>query len=144
MGTIPIQVQEGTKQVEKTRMNRRGGGSRMPDDDAEERDGKKQQKSKSRDKVTFLYTNADQLPNKMVELRAIIASSSPQPDIIAVNEVKPKNSRYQLQPADYKIEGYTSFEKNIQKEKGRGIVVWTKEFINARVIDIETEFEESL
>jgi hypothetical protein len=80
----------------------------------------------------------------MTELRAIIASSTSPPDIIAINEVKPKNSRYQLQPADHMIDGYISFPKNIENGIGRGIVIWTSEIINAKPIEVESAFEESL
>ncbi|ELU01998.1 hypothetical protein CAPTEDRAFT_192870 [Capitella teleta] len=80
----------------------------------------------------------------MTELRAIIASSTSPPDIIAINEVKPKNSRYQLQPADHMIDGYISFPKNIENGIGRGKVILASVIINAKPIEVESAFEESL
>jgi hypothetical protein len=47
--------------------------------------------------------NADSLPNKITELRALVASLDPSPNGIGVTEAKPKNSRYVMDYVDYSI-----------------------------------------
>ena len=39
------------------------------------------------------YTNADTLTNKIQELKARLAAAENKPDLLIINEVKPKNNR---------------------------------------------------
>ena len=52
----------------------------------------------SQNKLVVYYTNADVLSNKFNIL--LLEVDRINPDIIAVTEVKPKNSRYSLQPSE--------------------------------------------
>jgi hypothetical protein len=82
----------------------------------------------------------------MGELRNRVQLTSGHLDIIAVTEVKPKNSRYTMQPADYQIEGYSHFTRNLDKEETRGIIIWIKNGLEAveASIDVSGLFEEAL
>lgn len=91
-----------------------------------------------------MYTNVDSLSNKANELRKIVGNMDKAPDIIAITEVKPKNCRFQLQPTDFKIEGYTCFSANLDSSTGRGIIVWILEDLNASIYNLDTSFSESV
>ena len=56
--------------------------------------------------LNIMYTNADQLRNKIQELKAYTKNSEFIPDISAITEVKPKNNRYPVLPSEYNIENY--------------------------------------
>jgi hypothetical protein len=47
------------------------------------------------------YTNADQLKNKMKELE--VRMRDYKPHILGITEVKPKNSLYKVNPAEYSL-----------------------------------------
>ena len=48
-------------------------------------------------RIKVLYTNADQLTNKIELLRS--RCKHEEPNVIGINEVKPKNNRYPVNPA---------------------------------------------
>ena len=66
------------------------------------------------------------------------------PHIIAATEVKPKNNRFPLVQADYMISGYQSVSKNIDTDRGRGLVIWTLSTLETCEVDIETDYQESV
>ena len=72
---------------------------------------------KSAGDLKVLYTNADSLLNKRVELDALIDIHNPS--IIGIVEVKPKNSRYEVQECEIGIKGYQTFH-NLNGD-GRGV-----------------------
>ena len=84
-----------------------------------------------------MLTNADQLNNKMDILKARIRDESPE--IICINEVKPKNYRYKPFAADYSIDnlGYIMFENNVENDKGRGQVIYISKELTPRKVYIE-------
>jgi hypothetical protein len=94
--------------------------------------------------MSCFYTNADSLPNKMAELRNRVKITLP--DIIAVIEAKPKSCRYLLQPADYIIDGYQHFIRNLDRDATRGImiIIWLRNGIEAVEANIDGNFEEAL
>ena len=53
-------------------------------------------------KLQFMYTNADQLSNKITELELRVQEHLPH--IIGITEVKPKNSRYSMNEAEFSLE----------------------------------------
>jgi len=61
------------------------------------------------------YTNTDSLINKLVELKFLAENSKIKPLIIAVTEVKPKNSRFSPQLSEYQLNGYDHFHVNFEK-----------------------------
>ena len=102
--------------------------------------------AKKKSQLTCLYTNADQFPNKKTELMYRLGNMSEPPDIIAITEMKPKNSRYQLLPTEYAIDGYTAHPA-LSGEHSRGIVVWTSNSMSTceiKFADGLEEFQESI
>ena len=88
------------------------------------------------------YTNADQLNNKLNELKLIVMDQ--EPDVIAITEVKPKNNRYQVSEADYIIPNYKIWHTNIDNNSGRGIIIYTKENLSCQEIIVCDNFQENL
>ena len=52
--------------------------------------------------LTFMYTNADSVTNKLQEIQAMIEIY--KPDIIGITEIKPKNLKYALTKNQFKME----------------------------------------
>ena len=96
------------------------------------------------EKISILYTNADQLSNKRDLLQARI--DSVDPDIVAVNEVHPKNARFKPLASEFspeKASQYDYFPNNIGGP-GRGQIFFFKPRMNFRRIYPTTAFEESM
>ena len=94
-------------------------------------------------KLKCFYCNCDSLPNKMIELRTVVSIMRPRPDIVAVTEAKPKNSRFEITPAEYQIPGYSAFPL-IKPGNSRGIIVWVHESIPSVGYDMDATFQESI
>ena len=79
--------------------------------------------------LSFLYTNADNLINKMDELRARVVVMNP--DIIIITEVYPKTcDSTKILPVELDITGYICFRSNVMKSS-RGVVIYVKDIISA-------------
>ena len=72
--------------------------------------------------VKCLFTNADSLLNKFAELQALIHDESPH--IIAICEVKPKNSRYAITDPEVQIAGYDMLKNDLGHGKHRGCIMY--------------------
>ena len=79
--------------------------------------------------LTVLYTNADNLINKMDEVRARVVVTNP--DIIIIIEVYPKTcDSTEILPVELNIIGYICFRSNVKKTS-RGAVIYVKNIISA-------------
>ena len=67
-----------------------------------------------------------------------------RPDIICVAEVKPKNSRYEVSLANYHIDGYHMFHKNVLNDIGRGVIIYLNSSLNACTRSFNSDFQEQL
>ena len=67
-----------------------------------------------------------------------------QPDIIVITEVKPKNARFIVWNADYKIEGYEAHTHNLDSGTGRGIIIYVKSKLSVLILNSTTDFTERL
>lgn len=93
---------------------------------------KSQLKSSNEPSINVLFTNADQLTtSKMTELRKRIQQERPL--VIAICEVKPKNSK---ERHDYKIPGYSLHSINLENQIGRGIALYTHASLDQSVVQI--------
>ena len=116
-------------------MDRRENPVRIP---------KERNKNSSEVPLICMLTNADSLSNKTTELRSRTKNMEKQPDIIAITEVKPKNARFILSNADYKIEGYEAHTHNLDSGTGRGIIIYVKSKLNVLILNFTTAFTEHL
>ena len=93
--------------------------------------------------IKVMYTNADVLTNKLDLLKARCQIESPQ--IVGVNEVKPKNQRYKVLPAEFNMKelGFDMFENNIIEDRGRGQVLYVSKELNAKRVYLDSQFEEA-
>ena len=90
--------------------------------------------------VKCMYTNADNLLNKRMELETTVASL--RPDIIAITEVLPKHSQTEVQKAELEMDGYDCFFK----DGGRGVCTYINKRLKAVPVNELTGngFEESV
>jgi hypothetical protein len=96
-------------------------------------------------KLNCSYKNADQLFNKMAEL--IVRPRDNKPNIIGITEVKPKLNRYKPALAEFsltEVGSYKMFEKHIDREEGRGLILYLDNKLEATEIHIKTNFRENL
>ena len=95
--------------------------------------------------IKILFTNADQFTHsKKNELIHRITTEKPM--IIAISEVKIKNSNKNMNELDYDIEGYSLHPVNIENDQhGRGIIVYTHNSLDRSTIQIKSDnkFQES-
>jgi len=92
-----------------------------------------------------IYTNADQLRNKMSEFQIRIRDQKPM--IIGVTEVKAKNSKTKPLPTEYKMEWsneYNMFHINLENDEGRGLILYVHNSLQASEVKTESNFQENL
>ena len=80
----------------------------------------------------------------MEELKLRIQLAKEKPQIIMVNEVKPKNSRFSLSEAEISLDKYHLITKNIDEENGRGIAIYIRIGLRFAEVEINSTFQESL
>ena len=85
--------------------------------------------------IKIMFSNCDTLTNKMEEFQATIDLSDP--DIISLNEVKPKHCR-DITKEEFKIIGYDIIphENITQMNIGRRTMLYAKSHLNATQIDV--------
>lgn len=99
-------------------------------------------------KVTFLkclYTNADQLKNKLSELELRMKDETPS--IIGVTEVSPKARRADIRQEEYSLESLRNFKifsKNLNKAGARGLLMYINEDLESKEVKLKSSFEEYL
>ncbi|XP_069103752.1 uncharacterized protein [Argopecten irradians] len=95
--------------------------------------------------LTCFYTNADQLKNKLSELA--IRVNEIKPEIIGITEVKPKTRSLNMKPQEFSIEGntdYCMFDKNIDNNMGRGMILYVNKLLQPKEVRLETNFQENI
>ena len=95
--------------------------------------------------IKSMYTNADQLWNKMNELREI--TKKEWPDLIGINEVKYKNMEgKELKTKQFELdkEKYDIFGNNIEEDTGRGQVMHVDKKLKADRIELKTKVTEAI
>lgn len=96
-------------------------------------------------KIKYMYTNADMLMNKREELKD--KSTEEWPDIIGICEVKYKNMNgIELKKEEFKMdnEKYEIFETNIEKDVGRGLIMYADKNLKADKIILKSKAVETL
>ena len=89
-----------------------------------------------------MYTNADQLANKMNALRTRIQLEKPK--IVLITEVNCKHQRIPFEKSLFNVTGFHIFDKNVLAE-GRGILIYIHESIKDAIeVSINSNFEEQL
>ena len=84
--------------------------------------------------LNCIYLNADSLLNKRDELKAVVSQT--EPDIIAITEVLPKNTRTPVQPSELRLEGYNLFWNSNPR---RGVCIYSKSSLKCDEVDINVD-----
>ena len=96
--------------------------------------------------IPCMYTNADQFRRKFPEFLIHILDEKPM--VIGTTEVKPKNSGEILFLAEFAIDQIgeydSSFHKNITTKTGRGILLYTHKSLQAKEVEMKTNYEETI
>ena len=88
-----------------------------------------------------MYTNADQLPNKMEELELRVKIEKPH--IILITEVNNKHVKIRPDLVTFQLEGYQLFQQNVSAE-GRGILIYVRDSIaGVQEVTAKQEFSEN-
>ena len=102
----------------------------------------KQSKLGSKTKLSFIYTNADNILNKRNELLQVV--SNEQPDIICITEFLPKHTTGTITESELQIPGYTSYTNLNDPECHRGVLAYIKENLTVNPINFTNHCKESL
>ena len=95
--------------------------------------------------MKVLYTNADQFKNKINEMEQRIILENPE--IIGINEVKPKTKKVQYNPAEYDVDPnklYDKWDNNLDNEVGRGQILMVKKSLKSKQVYMNSSFSEGL
>ena len=87
-------------------------------------------------KLSFIYTNADSLGNKINELHSLVDVFAP--DIICITEALPKFRNHNLEPPIHHLPGFNGFHATT----GRGISVFVDNKIKCEEVCIPVNFAE--
>ena len=79
----------------------------------------------------MLFTNDDCLINKRSALENLLSQYSEIPDVIGIVEVKPENCKKLPIISEFQIKGYDTHDVNVDRRDGRGIIVYTAEWLKA-------------
>ena len=95
-----------------------------------------------------LYSNADQLLNKIEDLKALIAKE--KPDIMLITEVIPKAQKNEIYETQMKIPGYETHcnfkftENNLGASGKRGVAIYVKDDIKSDEVTIKKEYGDQM
>ena len=109
---------------------------------------KKSERKKGNYGLNCLYTNADQLLNKLDDLLMFIASN--EPDIMMITEVIPKAQQNSISYPQLSIKGYDTYvnfnpdEENLGSSGIRGVAIYVKCNLVARKLKLNNLFSDQL
>ena len=91
--------------------------------------------------LRFIYTNADQLPNKFEELKLRVKAEKTH--IILITEVNNKHVKIKPELVTFQLEGYQLFQQNVSAQ-GRGIIIYVRDSISGVLeVTAKQEFSEN-
>lgn len=80
--------------------------------------------------------------DKRRELETRIKEMKVLPSIICLQEVKPKNYRYERTTAEYILDGYEIVEQNLHSDMGRGLIIYVRRDLRFTTVELATKYEE--
>lgn len=90
-----------------------------------------------------MFSNVDVFSkDKLLELSVKLKDTKVKPLIIAIQEVKPKNFRYEISLLEYMFEGYDIAKENLQEINGRGQIIYIKRGTTFKSVKLTTCFSE--
>ena len=93
-------------------------------------------------KFIVFYSNVDVFSHdKLNELKYRLKESQVSPHIIALQEVRPKNFRFQRMLVEYSLDGYEIVEKNVTHDReGRGMLVYVRKDMAYTEVTMEQKY----
>ena len=89
----------------------------------------------------ILFSNVDTFSvDKQLELSERLRTMESTLQVIALQEVKPKNGRYAKSVEEYKLEGYNIIEYNLDANKGRGLLLYVKRDVKCNTVELSTNY----
>ena len=95
-----------------------------------------------------MYSNVDQLLNKIDDLKMMI--STDDPDILLLTEVIPKAQKNEIFESQLHLSGYKMYvnfdlaELDLGSSGKRGVAIYTKDYIRADIVKMTTEYNDHL
>ena len=95
-----------------------------------------------------LYLNADQLLNKMEDLRSVIADDTP--DLIMITEVIPKAQKHPILEPLLSLSGFETFtnftftEENLGSSGKRGVAIFVNSKLETELVKLESTYDDHL
>ena len=97
--------------------------------------------SNKQEELRFIYTNADQLPNKFEELELRVKIEKPH--IILIVEANNKHVKTKPALVTFQLDGYQLFHQNLSAQ-GRGIIIYVQNSItDVLEVTANTTFSEN-
>ena len=85
-----------------------------------------------------MFLNADTLTNKVPEFECLIQNHEPR--IIGVNEVLPKNFKWQIDAEEFGLKNYEMYaHRNVSDNIGRGSLVYVHNSLTSKQVDLKME-----
>lgn len=84
----------------------------------------------------IIYTNADDLGNKIKKLEVLIHSLHNKPKIIAVTEVKHKKNKWNVSSGELQLPGFNFYSSNLNGS-GRGVVLYISKELSCKQIYVD-------
>lgn len=79
--------------------------------------------------------------DKRRELETRIKEMKVPPSIICLQEVKPKNYRYERTTAGYTLDGHEITEQNLHSDIGRGLIIYVRKDLCFITVELTTKYE---
>ena len=95
-----------------------------------------------------MYSNVDQLLNKMEDLRLMISAENP--DIILITEVIPKAQKNPIYEAQMNVSGYEKYvnfnftDSDLGASGNRGVAIYVKDDLRADEVKLQTSYDDHL
>lgn len=84
-------------------------------------------------------------PDKVLELQTRISTMREAPSALVLQEVKPKNFRFERELVEYNIDGYETIEKNLGKnDDGRGLLLYVRKSLPYSILNFNQHYCEYL
>ena len=67
--------------------------------------------------------------------------------LMGFTEVKPKNNTYKLNPAEFNLDligDYDLFTLNLDRTKGRGLILYTYKSLQAKEVTMVSEYDDNI
>ena len=95
-----------------------------------------------------MYSNVDQLLNKVEDLKVLITTN--EPDIMLLTEVIPKAQKNEIHEAQITMPGYEKFvnfsfsEQQLGASGRRGVAIYVKETLETEEVKFQTEYADHI